>query len=215
MLNIPHHKPLYTRKGNRRFHVTPGGTLPGVTTILSDTKPDTERAFLEKWKAENPDNTEGIDRGNWLHSQIESYLKDKIEPPEQSNYIGYWHSVKPVLETIELPILVESAVWIHNKYAGTLDCLALCDGKLTLFDWKTSGKPKDEAYVLDHMMQVAAYSNAVNWMYGDFYNLEVAQAKVIVALDKEKAQVFSLDKDRLESMFHAFLLRMREFKAGD
>lgn len=212
MLNIPQHKPLHVWRGKKRFYVTPGGTLPGVTTILGDTKPDSERAALEKWKAENPGNTDAIDRGNWLHQQIESFLKSGTEPPEDSQHIGFWQSIKPVLETVELPILIESAIWVHNQYAGTLDCLAICDGMLTLLDWKTSGKPKEEAYVLDYMLQAGAYANAVNWMYGEFYGLEVSQAKIAVALDGQKAQVFVLDKDGLEAMRHAFMLRLREFK---
>ena len=211
MMNIPRHDPLHVWRGKKRFYVTPGGTLPGVTTILGETKPDSERASLEKWKAENPNNTEGIDRGNWLHSQVEAFLKNGTEPAEDSTYIGFWQSVKPVLETVELPILVESAVWVHNQYAGTLDCLAVCDGMLTLFDWKTSGKPKEEAYVLDYMIQAGAYANAVNWMYGEFYGLEVSQAKIVVALNDQKAQVFVLSSNELESMRHAFFLRMREF----
>lgn len=211
-LNIPAHTPRHVWRDRKRYYVTPGGTLPGVTTILSATKPDSERAALEKWKAENEGNTDAIDRGNWLHQTVEAFLKDGTEPDEGSDYIKFWHSIKPVIALVELPILIESAVWVHNQYAGTFDCLALCDSKLTLFDWKTASKPKEEAYILDYMIQAGAYSNAIDWMYGDFYNLEVTQAKIVVALESREAQIFTLDKAELEAMKHAFFLRLREYK---
>ncbi|WLT40597.1 PD-(D/E)XK nuclease family protein (plasmid) [Synechocystis sp. B12] len=56
---------------------------------------------------------------------------------------------------------VESEVWSDKfRYVGHLDCLAWINNKLTVIDWKTSGKIKKRSWIDDYFIQGAAYALA-------------------------------------------------------
>ncbi len=105
------------------------------------------------------------DIGTICHLMIDADVKDKdldLTPYDkaliESARIAYgsyeeWrsrHDFQPV-ET-ELSLVSE-----EYQYGGTLDCIAMVDGKLSLLDWKT-GK---EVYE-DHILQVVAYAQLWN-----------------------------------------------------
>ena len=124
--------------------------LPSVTSILSRTKSEEDKASLELWKKRvgykeaNRIKTEASSRGSSMHSYIEDYLKGK-EVPEQVDkrvvncwniFIDWWpkQDYKPI--EIEKKIYSKK----HN-YAGTLDLIVKDkEQNLVLIDIKTSNQ---------------------------------------------------------------------------
>jgi hypothetical protein len=74
---------------------------------------------------------------------------------------------------------------IKHWYAGTLDILAVVNGKLTIVDLKTSSGVRDEYFI-----QTAGYNLAVEEEFG-----EAAESRVIVHVDKTNGMVTPHDAE--------------------
>jgi RecB family exonuclease len=147
------------------YKLRDGTRVPSVTTILSVI----DKPYLLDWswrmgrdgldyKAVRDD---AADAGTLAHYFVMCHLKG--EKPETSQYspdvvnraenclIKYWdwekeHKIEPVL--VETGLVSET-----HRFGGTIDCLAKCDDKLWLVDYKT-GK---NIYV-EMVYQLAAYT---------------------------------------------------------
>ena len=206
----------------RRHYIAPEGlsmvpaglVLPSVTTIASSCSPVGKIMALINWRKRvgdqeaNRRTRNAVERGNWLHAVMEDLWNgEDIENHLESNqaFRPYFHSIEGFLETIDRPLLVESAiVWYCPVkligYAGTFDMLAvLKDGRIVLLDWKTSYKAKAEYQLADYKMQLGAYVQALEQMYG----IEIDGAYCAIAIydpdtgEGEEAQVLSLSSAEL------------------
>jgi hypothetical protein len=204
-----------------RLHRTSIGNLPGVTTVLGKTKDD---SFLIRWKEKVGDeeasriSSEAIDRGNTLHAYIEGYLRNKDEvlkdskvasnKPHLERMVGI---IKPYLDTIT-PMFIEQATYHEMGFAGSPDCIGIKDGKLMVFDWKNSLKPKKEEYVADYLLQAAAYSLSANYYLGT----NITECKVVVAAIKGKKgvvlQEFGVSSLELPLVQNAFKKRLAKYQ---
>ncbi|MBD0269853.1 MAG: PD-(D/E)XK nuclease family protein, partial [Cyanobacteria bacterium Co-bin8] len=185
-VQLIHYRARRVRVNQRSYYEIEGHRFPGVTTILSATKPRADREALQRWQQ-----SVGVDvakqitgraasAGTRLHRQIAAYLRgEAIEiVPELA---GYWTSVEPLLQEVEEVLLVEGAVWHDLGFVGFPDALVVYRGELCLCDWKTARKPKQLDWITDYCFQVAAYRAAVNAVYGDL-GLQVSRAMVAIAL---------------------------------
>ena len=77
------------------------------------------------------------------------------------------------------PFLMEQTVWSEtHEYAGTLDCLATINGKMTLVDYKTS----KNIYPETNFLQVGAYWKALEEM-----GHEAPEEAIILRLPKKES----------------------------
>jgi len=74
----------------------------------------------------------------------------------------------------------------HLKVAGRVDCIAEYDGKLSIIDFKTSSKLKEENWIKGYFMQCSAYAV----MYEERTGIPVSQIVIMIAVDSEHPQVF-------------------------
>lgn len=141
-----------------------GKRVPSVTTVLSQWGIKTEplKWWAYKMGQEGKDLREKPEAniGTIAHYLIDCDIKNKepdlsqypmelIEPARKC-FISFqeWksrHNFKP----IESEISLVSEIY---QFGGTLDCIALIDGRLSIPDWKTG----QEIYE-DHVLQVVAY----------------------------------------------------------
>ena len=222
MLKLPRYEPDRIQIDKRRHYISPDGlfmvpaglVLPSVTTIASSCSPVGKIMALINWrkrvgdKEANRRTRNGVERGNWLHAVMKDLWNgEDIENHLESNqaFRPYFHSIEGFLKIIDRPLLVESAiVWYCPikliGYAGTFDMLAvLKDGRIVLLDWKTSYKAKAEYQLADYKMQLGAYVQAIELMYG----IEVDGAYCVIAIydpdtgEGEEAQILSLTSAEL------------------
>ncbi|MBD0336276.1 MAG: PD-(D/E)XK nuclease family protein [Cyanobacteria bacterium Co-bin13] len=216
-VQLVHYRAKRVKVDRRWYYEIEGHRFPGVTTILSATKPQADREALRRWQQ-----SVGVDVakqitgrsasvGTRLHRQIAAYLKgDAVEiAPELADH---WTSVAPLLGEIEEVLLVEGAVWHGLGFVGFPDALVVYRGELCLCDWKTARKPKQLDWIADYCFQVAAYRAAVNAVYSDL-GLEVSRAMVAIALDDQPAQRFELSAEDLTSYWEGFQQRLRQFQS--
>jgi genome maintenance exonuclease 1 len=201
----------YKTVNRKRQLVFDGQAYPSVSTILAATKPEADRLALQRWRKRvgytqaQQISTQACRRGTSLHTAINYFLMGQDLPADVPDNL-YWHSIKPVLESVLEVHLLESAVYhAEQGYAGRLDCLGTWQGELCVFDWKTASKPKKLDWITDYCLQVTAYTAAVNHLY----NVQIERALIAIALQDQAAQIFLLDATDLSHYWQEFLVRLR------
>ena len=210
---LPHFKAKQVSVNRRRHYEVEGQRLPGVTTILSATKPWEAKQRLWRWRDRvgteeaNRITTTASRAGTKIHKVIRSYLRQEDwSLPEGTQ--GFWTSIEPVLKNIDRVLLVEGAVWHPLKFAGYPDAVMVYEGELCVCDWKTARRPKQLEWIGDYCMQVAAYCYAVNWVYRDT-GIKIEKGVIAIALEDHPAQVFTLNADDLFFHWRNFLVNYR------
>jgi len=198
----------YTAPDGVRFYNTPTGEkYPSVTTVLSILG----REAIAKWRkrvgAENANTIARVaaGRGTGVHNRIENYLNNVngIHPPTPlvQEMFG---SIRPELDKIDNIHCQETRMFSHHlRMAGTVDCIGEYDGKLSVIDFKTSTKPKQEEWISSYFMQCAAYAI----MYEEIAFIPITQLVVLVAVEEDcTVQVFKQHRDNWAKP----LLKVRE-----
>ncbi|MGA0103178.1 MAG: PD-(D/E)XK nuclease family protein [Steroidobacteraceae bacterium] len=187
-----------------------------MTTILSGSR---DQSGLQQWREsvgeERADFISSLacHRGEQLHLDTERFLTDGTEPGFNFLYTPYWKSMRPFLDTVDTPLLMEGAVWHPDGFSGTLDCIAYLteDGNQpTLLDWKSANDIRKPDKMYEYSLQVAAYTAAANYVYGHI-GLHITKAKIVVAIADSSAQVETLDEDALAQLYKHFQARLQRF----
>lgn len=222
--NIVQAKQINSEKG-RYYKVNVGGNIQNlysVTTILSATKSEEDKASIKAWQdkvgleeAERIKN-EAAELGTQMHEYIEEYLYTSedglnLEFPEfkdSKHYIQYRDAfLKP--NNIE-PLLIEGRVYWQSSqgfgFAGSVDLVAKVNGELCIVDHKSSRKKKKREWIEDYELQVAAYTKAINKLY----DLDIRKAFINVATAKS-FESFELDEYDLKEAWGKFYKRMKQF----
>jgi genome maintenance exonuclease 1 len=182
--------------GERHYILPDGSAVPSVTTVLSRLSKD----GIDKWKARVGEeeakriSTQAAKRGTAIHSICEQYLLNNPEykkgvmpinldtfrrmKPYLDNYVGTIHGLEVPLYSYEL------------QTAGRTDCIAEYRNKLSIIDFKTSRKPKKEAWIQNYFIQATCYSIMAEALFG----IAIPQIVIIIAVDNEDPQVFRKDK---------------------
>ena len=203
--------------GSRHYSLG-GSNLPSVTTILSATKSEEDKAAILAWKqrvgtveAERI-KKEASARGSSMHSYIEQFLYGKLnqELLEDNN-----KSKKMAEEIIDNGLKnklleiwgSEATIYYPGKYAGTADCIGVYEGKESILDFKQSNKPKKEEYIEDYFLQIGAYSLAHNTVY----NSNITQGVILLCTVDRLFQDFKIEGNELINFQNKFLERVEKF----
>jgi genome maintenance exonuclease 1 len=173
----------------KRFYKTPSGNLyPSVTTILDSG----DKTFLNEWKARVGEDearrisARAASRGTRLHAICEDYIKGNsftLSPFDKDT----WLTFKPVVDRIERVVALETQLFSDKlRVAGTVDCVGVYNGKMSIIDFKTSKRLKSKTDIPNYFMQTAAYACAWYEMTGEKIN----QLVILMSVDDESPQVF-------------------------
>lgn len=179
-----------------------------VTSFLA-AKPKPQ---LEAWKARVGEkeaakiSKRATDKGKALHGMVESMLRN--EPVVLSENVSEyeWTAFKGVVKRINNIYLVEQPIY-SKKYelAGTPDTIAEYDGVLSVIDFKTSLRQKQESYIEDYFLQATAYSE----MFTEITELPVKQIVIAISINNNWPQVFIR---KTEDYIPQFCSRLKEFR---
>ncbi len=192
--------------------------LPSVTTILSATKSEEEKAAIKNWqervgfKEANRIKTEASSRGTSMHSYIEDYLRGRInesffESNEQYKNMAKEIIEKGVNERLEEIYGMEETLYYPEQYAGTADLIGIYQGKDVIIDFKQSNKPKKTDYIQDYFLQLGAYTLAHDVVHGT-----KMKAGIILLCTKDVLfQEFKIEGAELEMYQNLFMGRVKKF----
>ena len=178
-----------------RFYDINGKNYPSITSVLSIRK----KEGLEKWResiGESVANWEmgrAARRGKATHTLVEQYLKNETPSIRDVLPLGMFKLMKPYLDQIDNIHCLET-VMFSNKLtiAGQVDCIAEYNGKLSVIDFKTANKERQESWVENYFLQTTGYS----MMYEEIFGKKIEQIVILIAA--EDGTMTSFVKDRKE-----------------
>jgi genome maintenance exonuclease 1 len=170
----------------KRMYVTPeGNKYPSVTTVTGWKK----REFFAEWRKKNPEESKyALQRGNDFHTIIEKYLQnEEVERHSDSKTQKMFEQLKPELHNINKILCQEVALWSnHLKLAGRVDCIAEYNGKLSIIDFKTSKKMKDEFEIEEYFLQATCYAIMLEERTG----IQISNIVILMSCDDGSTLVF-------------------------
>lgn len=129
-----------------------GSPVPSVTTIMEPLSRSEYRG-VSKSTLET-----AADKGTAVHNAIENFLKFEIEDIDP-DYKGYFDAFVDWHKAHDIVVLGSECRVYHKimRYAGTIDLIAVIDGKVTLVDFKTTYKLLEK----NCSVQLEAYAKAL------------------------------------------------------
>ena len=215
----------------RRFYATPDGKkLPSVTTILDRTKSEASKQALNEWRARvgtkraQQITTEAANRGTRMHTYLERYIRDGAIPDRGSNPFS-WPShimaktiVEQGLKNVTEFWGIEVPLYFPGIYAGTTDGAGIHLNEQSILDYKQTNKPKKREWIDDYFMQLTAYAEAHNQVYGTQIRKGVVLMCVKPELDAQnniisqpQYQEFCLEGDEFERYRQAWWGRVEQY----
>ena len=178
--------------GARNYDVA-GQRLPSVTTILGRTK---DQKFLQDWKKKVGEkeakriSQESARIGTAVHQMAEFYLSNYAVrlDKEEKKIMDTFNRLRFLLGNINNIVGLEVPLFSDLlRVAGTCDCIADYNNRLSIIDFKTSRKPKKEEWIDDYFMQTFAYK----LMFEEMTGIEIQQIVILVACTESfDVQVF-------------------------
>jgi genome maintenance exonuclease 1 len=183
-----------TSPDGKRVYKTPSGrAYPSVTTV---TGLHTAKGIAQ-WRARvgeqeaNRISSRASARGTRIHSLCESYLRDEGCEPDIFDR-ELFESIKDWLSDIDNIHALEDPLYSdYLEVAGTVDCIAEFQGKLSVIDFKTSSKPKDRDDIHNYFMQTSAYAVAFEERTG----IPVGRLVIIMAVENDDPRLFIEKRD--------------------
>ena len=177
IVNKFNYTPISRKEVNgKRLYATPdGNAVASVTTILDATK---DKTHLIAWKKRVGEQkaqeivTEAAGVGTRMHKYLEDYIDTAEWPTPGSN--PFAQQAHKMAETIKFNALTDvNEIWgsevnlyMPNMYAGTTDLVGVYKGQPSIMDFKQTNKPKKVEWVQDYFLQLVAYAEAHNEIYG-------------------------------------------------
>jgi len=167
-----------TTTEGRKYVAPDGNNLPSVTTILDATKPIEAKKALIEWRRRVGEQkakeitAEAAGRGTRMHKYLENYvLKGETGEPGSNPYSKQSHQMAHTIISQGLSNCpefwgTEVSLYFPKIFAGTADLAGLHGGDEAIMDHKQTNKPKKREWIEDYFLQLTAYANAHNEVYG-------------------------------------------------
>ena len=188
-----------TENGSRKYVTPNGDAYPSVTTILSAYNKKAIQEWRERVGEEvaNKISTQASTRGTRLHSLCETYLLNELSPLKLQSVMPdakeLFNKIKPKLDAnIGKIYSLEQALYSDKlKIAGRVDCIAEWNGELSVIDFKTASKEKNEEWIQNYFMQCSAYAE----MFEERTGRPINQIVVAIAVANGDTQIFVKEKE--------------------
>ena len=184
-------------KGKRidgfRFYDINGKNYPSITTVLGIRKSEALKGWREKI-GEGVANWEmgrAARRGKSFHTLVEQYLKGETPSIRDVLPLGLFKLLKPYIDQIDNIHLLEAIMYSPKlTVAGQVDCVAEYNGKLSVIDFKTANKERQEDWIDNYFLQTTAYAH----MYEETFGTPIEQIVILIASEDGTTQAFIKNK---------------------
>ena len=199
-----------------RYYTIDGVNMPSVTSILGSI-PE-RKAKIEAWrqsvgeKMANYISVSATSRGKSTHKLIENHLNnadDKNVGVTAVTALGLFRIIKPYLARLDNIHCLEE--YLYSKelgVAGQVDCVAEYKGKLSVVDFKTSTKRRDEEYNYGNFLQCSAYAKMFEELYP---GKKIEQTVVLAACEDGFVQEWVHGPDKIKTHQDLFYKHTADF----
>ena len=187
-----------TEEGVGRIYLTPSGEkYPSVTTVLGLLSKDSIAEWRKRVGDEeaNRISKKATSLGTAIHKIVEDYLNNKEDYIEKYGPFEkmVFSSFQKCLNKIDNILCQESTLYSDVlKVAGRVDCIAEYDGQLSIIDFKTANKAKEEEHILGYFMQLTMYSLMLEEMTG------ICIPNIVILMVTTSAEVLVFKKKRTD-----------------
>jgi genome maintenance exonuclease 1 len=194
-----------------RLYKTPSGkAYPSVTTVTGLHSANGIAEWRRRVGNEEANRISGraSARGTRIHSLCESYLRGEPTEPDifDAEMFG---SIRSLLDQVDNIHALETPLYSdHLQVAGTVDCIAEFQGKLSVIDFKTSSRPKDRDDIHSYFMQTAAYAVAFEERTG----IPIGRLVIIMGIDNDDPRWFIEKRDNWIGGFRKLRLEYKNIK---
>ena len=200
----------------KRLYATPdGNAVASVTTILDATK---DKSHLIAWRKRVGEKkaqeivTEAASVGTRMHKYLEDYVETGEWPTPGSNpYAQQAHGMAQVIKDQVMDDVVvwgsEVNLYMPQMYAGTTDLVGTYKGQPAIMDFKQTNKPKKLEWVVDYFLQLTAYAEAHNEIYGT----DIREGHVFMCSRAKEYQQFDIWPDEYDEWRTEWYNRVYQF----
>ena len=211
IIDIP--KLVLDESNYTHVYLTPDGKkLRSVTTMINKTKAKEDKKKLSDWREQQGDKLADYimiaagNIGTETHKLNENYIR------MENDYTHYLllsqsHHKKfiPYLNKISIIYGIEAKLYsIQMNLAGTADCIAEYDGKLSIIDYKTKRSKQRREWITDYFLQTTAYAK----MWEELTGQVIEQLVILVSSEQDTFQEFvsqpNLHLDELDTRLEMF-----------
>jgi len=184
-----------TTDGVRLYETPEGNKYPSITTILSVRN----KSGLMEWRKRVGEKTanyiagKAAARGTKVHHMCEDYLNNENIDHHQKDFLPWclFTQLQKSLTKID-NIHAQEAGLYSDKYkvAGRVDCIAEYNGVLSIIDFKTSTKERNDDWNENYYIQCSAYAE----MYEEQTGKEIKQIVILCVTEDGQVQEFVKEK---------------------
>lgn len=208
-----------TIEGTRKYATPDGEKLPSVTTILDATKSKESKDALNNWRKRvgtakaKEITTEAAGRGTRMHKWIETYIKTgAMGDPGSNPYSIQSHKMANSIITQGLTKCTELwgtevSLYYPKVYAGTTDLVGIHDSAEAIMDHKQSNRLKKREWIDDYFIQLAAYAEAHNKVYGT----NIRKGVIFMCTADNVYQEFIVEGSEFDSWTEKWFKRVEEY----
>ena len=130
-------------------------------------------------------------RGKSFHTLVEQYIKGETPSIRDVLPLGLFKLLKPYIDQIDNIHLLEAIMYSKKlTVAGQVDCVAEYNGKLSVIDFKTANKERQESWIDNYFLQTTAYAH----MYEEIFGTPIEQIVILIASEDGTTQAFVKNK---------------------
>ena len=199
--------------GNRFYSTPDGRKYPSITTVVGFHTKQGILAWRRRVGEEeaNRISRESAGRGTKIHTICENYLKNKPDYSDghEEEHVSMFNQFQSEVDRINNIKCQETSLYSDQLgIAGTVDCIAEFNGKLSVIDFKTKRKEMRKEWTDSHFMQCAGYGK----MWEEHTSVPIEQLVVLITTATGKCQVFVEDQEsynnqrspQLRKLIHEF-----------
>ena len=200
-----------THDGKRCYMTDSGDRYPSITTVLGHkTAPSIQkwRKYVGEEEADKISRQASV-RGTKIHALCEDYVLNQRTEVTQRNRMSIvelqmFKDMKTYIDRVDNIHCVEQFLYSdHLRLAGQADLIDEFDGKLSIIDFKTSGKIKKKSYIKSYFAQCAGYAI----MFEERTGIPIDQSVIIIGVANEDPQLFVEKRDN----YTDYLLECRDY----
>ena len=186
-------------------YTTPSGDIySSVTTMLKKTQDEESQKGLIKWRENVGEevayfimkNSALI--GTQTHTLNEDYL-NSIQPKNNFHLLAYAHHQNFIQYLNKIDNIHGTELQLFSdtmKLAGTADCIAEYDGKLSIIDYKTKKSYQRKEWMMDYFIQATTYTR----MYHEMTGKKIDQIVILVSSEENTKQEFIVKREDYEKI---------------
>jgi genome maintenance exonuclease 1 len=179
----------------KRVYITPeGNRYKSITTVLGSES----KSGIEEWvkrvgeEEANRVKKRAADRGTKLHKLCEDYINNEVTPIKLTQIMpdlkeNFVKIKTHIDEHVGRVYAQEQALYSDRlRIAGRVDLICEWKGKLSIVDFKTSTKIKQEQWIENYFLQCTAYA----LMFHERTGMWIDDIVVLISTEEGEAQVF-------------------------